>query len=88
MELVAPGLTNIIAWLAMIVGVAFAAWWAVGLLRMRSREEEEAGPEIDGPDGLREKISGVPPVLIIFIVFVAVSMVGYMLAVWLLGVTY
>lgn len=88
MELVAPGLTNIIAWLAMLVGVVFAGWWAVGLLRIRSREEEQEGPEIEAPAGLREKLNGVPPVLVIFIVFVAVAMVGYILAVWLAGVSY
>ena len=88
MELVAPGLTTIIAVLAMLVGVAFSGWWAIGLLRIRSREEEHKGLEIEAPAGLREKLNGVPPVLIIFIVFVVVAMIGYILAVWLTEVTY
>ena len=88
MELVAEGLVNIIAVLGIIIGLVFAGWWTVGLFSIRTREQEQEGPEIDAPDGLREKLNGVPPVLTIFIIFTAVTMVSYILAIWLTGVSY
>jgi hypothetical protein len=88
MELIAEGLVNLIAVLAMIAGLAFAAWWTVGLLTARTRKQEAELPEMDAPDGLKEKITGVPPVLVVFLAFVGVTMVVYVLWVWLTGVTY
>lgn len=88
MELVAPGLTNIIAWLGIAIGLVFSGWWAVGLFSIRTREQERERPEIEAPARLREKLNGVPPVLVIFIAFTAVTMISYIIAVWLTGVTY
>jgi len=88
MELVTPGLTNLIAWLAIVAGVLFAVWWAIGLSAIRTRQQEEAGQSIDGPDGIREKLAPVPAVLLIFIIFTSVAMISYILSVWLTGVSY
>lgn len=88
MELVAEGLTNLIAWLAMITGIVFAGWWAIGLFAIHSREKELELPEIDAPDGIKEKFTGIPPVLVIFLTFVGITLVAYIAAVWLTGVTY
>lgn len=88
MELVAEGLVNIIAVLAIIIGLAFAGWWAVGLFAIHSRKAEAELPEMEAPDGIREKFTGVPPVLVIFLAFVGIVMVGYVLACWLTGVSY
>lgn len=88
MELVAQSLTNIIAILAIAAGLLFAGWWAIGLLSVRTREQERERPEIDAPDGLREKLNGIPPVLMIFLIFTGVTMVAYILVTWLAGVSY
>lgn len=88
MELINEGLVNAIAVLAMIAGLALAGWWAVGLHSIHSREAEAKLLEIEAPDGIREKFTGVPRVLVIFLAFMALTMVGYVLAIWLTGVSY
>ena len=88
MELVVPKLVNIIAVLAMVVGLAFAGWWAVGLFSVHNRKREAELPEMEAPDGIREKFTGVPAVLIIFLTFIGITMVSYVASVWLTGVSY
>jgi hypothetical protein len=88
MELITESLVNIIAVLAIIAGLAFAGWWAVGLFAVHSREAEAELPEMDAPDGIKEKFAGVPRVLVIFLACTAVAMVAYVLSSWLTGVSY
>lgn len=88
MELVVESLVNIIAVLGVVIGLVFAGWWAVGLFAIHSRKQESELPEMQAPDGLTEKFTGVPPVLVIFLIFTGISMVAYVLSVWLTGVTY
>lgn len=88
MELVTQGLVNIIAILGIIIGAAFAVWWAVGLLSIHSREAEAELPELKAPARLDEKLAGVPAVLVILIVFTGITMVAYVLSCWLTGVSY
>ncbi len=77
MELVTPGLVFILAILAIIMGLAFTGWWAAGLLAIRSRRAEAELPEIDIPGGFREKMGGVPPVIVSLLVFVGITLVAY-----------
>lgn len=88
MELVAPKLTDAVAWLAMIAGTVFAIWWTIGLFAIHSREKEAELPEVEAPDGIKEKFTGVPPVLTIFFIFMGITLVAYILSVWLTRVTY
>lgn len=88
MELVVEGLVNIIAVLAMVVGLALTGWWAMGLLSVHSREQEEQLPSLQAPAGIEEKLTGIPPVLTTFFVLIGVSLLGYILAIWLTGATY
>ncbi len=88
MELVAPGLTNLVAWVAIITGVVVAGWWTIGLLSVYSREKEAELPEVEVTDGIKEKFTGVPAVLVILFIFMGVTLVAYVLATWLAGVTF
>ena len=88
MELITEGLVNIVAVLAMVAGLALAGWWAVGLIAIHSREVESELPQVEAADGISEKITGVPRVLVIFLFFTGTAMVGYVIAVWLTGVSY
>lgn len=88
MELVSEGLTNILAILSFLIGAAFAGWWAIGYLAVRSRESETHLPEIDVPGDIKENFTGIPPVLTVFLIFSGITMVAYVLAVWLTGVSY
>ncbi len=83
-----PLLVNIIAIAAIVAGIAVAVWWVIALFWMHSRKEEAELPELEVPTGIKEVISGVPMALIIFFTFVGLTMICYVLAVWLGGVTY
>ena len=88
MELVTPGLANIIAYLAILLGVLLTVWWVVGLYRMNSRQAEDHLPQLDSPAGIGEVESRIPAFVTTLIIFVGISMVAYVLAVWLTGVSY
>lgn len=88
MELVSPLLVNAIAVIAIVVGLMLAAWFVVALYGVYSREREPEMPTIDLPAQLREVLTGLPPAMIIFGVFIAVSLVGYVLYIRLGGITY
>ncbi len=88
MELVAEGLVNTMALLAITVGLVFSWWWAVALIRVHSRAREAELPEIEAPDAITEKMAAIPPVITIILITTGVAMVGYVIACWLTGVSY
>jgi len=88
MELVSPAYVNIMAVLAIVSGLVLSIWWVVATYWMHSREQEAKLRQIRLPAELSEVISGTPPALVIFYIFIAVSLVGYIIFVWLGGVTY
>jgi len=88
MELVSPLLINLLAVVAILSGLALAAWWVVGLYWMHSRRQEEDLPKVELPDRLHEVFAGTPPVLVIFYIFTAISMGVYVLYIWLGGISY
>ncbi|MCL5103463.1 MAG: hypothetical protein M1133_05035 [Armatimonadetes bacterium] len=88
MELVNQELTNIIAIVAMVAGILLAVWWLVGLYSVHTRKQEHELPEVDLPADLHETISGVPAFLWIFILLTGVTLVAYVVSVWLSGVSY
>jgi hypothetical protein len=73
---------------AIVLGLSIAGWWIMSLNWIRSREDEEELPEVSLPAHLHEVISGIPPALKVFYVFIAASLVFYLLFAWLGGVTY
>ncbi|MCC6443280.1 MAG: hypothetical protein IT210_07465 [Armatimonadetes bacterium] len=88
MELVSPLLANTMVLLAIIAGLAGAAWWIIALYWVHSREKEAKLRFIKLPEGLQETISGIPWGLILFYIFIAVSLIGYVIYVCVEGVTY
>ena len=88
MELISPLFVNVIAVLAIVAGLAFGAWLIIGLYWMHSREAEKKLPELTAPADLREIATGPPPALTIFYVLTLLSLVGYVLYIWLGGRAY
>jgi len=88
MELVSPMLLNIILGLAIITGLAISIWWVISLYWLRGRDEESESTQISLPGGIKEEQAKVPPSLIVFYVFIAVTMIGYIIYAWLGGITY
>jgi hypothetical protein len=83
-----PLYVNIIAVVAIVTGVALAAWWVVSLYSVRSRQEEADLQEIDLPGHIHETLSGVPSALIAFYVMIGVVMILYVLYILFGGITY
>jgi hypothetical protein len=83
-----PVFVNIIAIIAIIGGLAITGWWVFAQFNAHSRKKEEGLPEIKLPADLREVITGVPLALTVFYIFVFVTMIIYVLYIWLGGVTY
>lgn len=88
MELLSPYLVNLIAYIAIITGLVLGAWWIIAVYGVHGRKEESELPELNLPGHLHEVLSGIPPALVIFFAFVGISMIIYLLLVWLTGVTY
>lgn len=88
MELISPFYVNMIALIAIVSSLAIAAWWLIGLYLVQRREAEKDMSQVSFPAGLRELNSRVPPVLVIFFTFIGLSLIGYVLYIWLGGVTY
>ncbi len=88
MELVSPLLTNLLALTAIVGGLAFGIWFIIGLYWLHSREKEEELPEADLPGHLHEVFTGSPPVITIFIIFIGLSLIAYVLYIWLGGISY
>lgn len=83
-----PLFVNIIAWAAMVSGLAAAAWYVIGLYWVHTRRQEKELPEVELPANLHEVFTGVPPVLVIFFIFIGVSLIAYVLYIWLGGLNY
>lgn len=83
-----PLFVNLVAAAAIVVGLAIAAWWIIGLYWMHTRRSEKELPEVELPANLHEVFTGVPPVLIIFFIFIGLSLVLYVLYIWLGGINY
>jgi hypothetical protein len=83
-----PLYPNIIAIAAMVAGLLVGGWWVVSLYWLHSRREEKELPEIELPGHIHEVFFGVPPAMIIFLVFIGVSLISYVLYIWLAGVRY
>lgn len=79
---------NLIAISAIIAGLAIGAWWVIGLYFVHSRKEEKELPEIELPAKLHEVFTGIPSVLILFYAFIALSLILYVLYIWLGGLVY
>jgi len=88
MELVSPLLVNVIAVAAIIFGLILAAWFYISLYWMHSREVEEKLIDVSFPAELHEKLTGIPPTLVIFYAFIMLSLVVYVLYIWLGGISY
>ncbi|HEX2951428.1 MAG TPA: hypothetical protein VHV83_17935 [Armatimonadota bacterium] len=88
MELVSPSLVNIIALLAISTGLVVTAWWVIALYGVHSRKDEKELPEIDLPAHLHEILSGIPPALMAFYIFTGITLVAYVISVWVAGVSY
>lgn len=74
--------------MAIVAGILIAIWWVIALYWMHSRRAEAKLPELEIPVSIREAITGVPMALIVFFAFTIVTMISYVLTVWLGGVTY
>lgn len=88
MELVVPALVNLIAGIAIVTGFAFLIWWIIGLYAVHDRKAEHELPEMELPGHIHEVFAGVPPVLVIFYIFIGVWMIGYFFYIWLSGVIF
>ena len=83
-----PLTSNLLAIAAIAAGLLLAGWWVIGLYSVHSRKEEKEMREVDLPGHLHEVTSGVPLVLIVFFTFIGISLVGYVLYIWLGGISY
>ena len=88
MELVAPLFVNMIAIIAILGGIAIGGWYVMGLYSVHTRKEEKELPEVELPSHLHEVISGIPPVLMFFYAFIVISLIVYVLYIWLGGFNY
>lgn len=73
---------------AIVAGLAFAASWIISLYFVRTRKEEDELAEVELPGHLHEVMAGIPTTLVVFFSFILVSLVIYLLYVWLRGITY
>lgn len=83
-----PLLSNIIVVLAIITGLAVGIWWIISLYFMHTRKSEDDLPEVELPGDLHEVVAGIPAALVVFYAFILVSLVGYVVYIWLGGITY
>lgn len=83
-----PLYVNIIAVIAILTGLAVGIWWVIGLYFVHTRAQEDELPEVELPGMLHEVISGLPAAAVIFYIFTAITMIVYVLYIWLGGVTY
>jgi len=83
-----PMFVNLIAITAIIGGLTLGVWWTIALYLVHSRKEEKELPEIELPARLHEVFTGIPPALILFYVFIGLSMILYVLYIWLGRVVY
>ena len=88
MELISPLYMNIMAMAAILLGLALTAWWIVGLISVRSRDKDDDLPKETFGSDIQEVITGIPAVLKIFFTFMVLTMIGYVLYIWLGGVSY
>jgi hypothetical protein len=77
-----------IAIAAIIVGLSVAGWWIIAMYWLHGREIESKLNRVELPDGLQEAFTGIPAALRVFYAFIVLSLIGYVLYVWLGGVTY
>jgi hypothetical protein len=79
---------NLLAIAAIVSGIVIATWWIIGLYGVHTRKQEDELPEIELPAHLHEVISGIPPVLIIFYLFIGLSLVLYVIYIWVWRISY
>jgi hypothetical protein len=79
---------NIIAVVAMVAGLLIGCWWVISLYWVHSRKEEKELPELELPGHIHESFSGIPPAMVILLLFIAISLIVYVAYAWLAGVRY
>lgn len=79
---------NLIAIAAIVGGLVLGGWWVIALYFVHSRKEEKELPEIELPERIHEVFTGIPPALILFYAFIGLSMILYVLYIWLGRVLY
>jgi len=72
----------------LIMGAIVGAWYVIGLYAVDRRADATIVPEDELPGHEHEKEHRVPPVLTIFYGFIVLSMIAYVLYVWLGGIRY
>lgn len=88
MELVSPSFMTGIVIAAMVGGFAIGIWWIISLYGVHSRKSEKELPEVELPGHIHEVMSGIPVAVAIFYAFILVSLIVYVLYIWLGGLTY
>ena len=88
MELINPQLNNLIAYVAILTGLILTFWWIIGLYGMRNRSSEDDQPTEDFQTDAHESGTGVPSVLKLFYVFIALSLISYVLYIKFGGISY
>ena len=83
-----PLFVNLIAIASIIGALLLGAWWIIGFYGVRNRANETELSESDMPGSAHETSTGIPPVLVIFYIFMGLSMLLYVLYIWLGGVSY
>jgi hypothetical protein len=82
------GLTNLVAIAAIALGLAVGGWFVIALYWLHSRQQEDELPEIDLPGRLHEVFAGIPVALTLFYLMTASFSVGYILYIYLKGISY
>lgn len=88
MELATQELVDIIAVMAIVVGLIVAVYWIIAFYAITNREKEKEKPHVSVPGNIQESFSPIPVALILFFLLIGVSMIGYVIAVWQYGVSY
>lgn len=88
MELINPQFDNLIAIIAISIGLVISIWFVIGLYGMRARNDEDNQPVEGLHNGKHESGTGVPVALKIFYIFIALSLVLYVLYIKIGGISY
>lgn len=82
MESAGSVVLNMTAAAIALTGLVAAAWWIIGLYWMHSRAVGSKLPHVSLPADLHGAPAGISWALMVFYVFTALSLVGYLLYVW------
>lgn len=88
MELINPQFNNLIAVIAILVGLIISVWLVVGLYGVRNRSSENDLPVEAFNPGEHESGAHVPIVLVLFYIFIALSLILYVLYIKFGGISY